>query len=67
MPLGEAIPIIREPAHALAVSPAMLKAGRRAFMKHRRTLDDLFCFYETDLADFLREIFCAMRSAGERQ
>lgn len=47
----------------LPVSAAMLDAGRIAFSRHRRQLDDLYDFFQTDQDAFLRAIYRAMDSA----
>jgi hypothetical protein len=49
----------------IAISPIMLAAGRRAFLRERWNLDDLYDFFEADLDDFLKKIYRAM-SAAER-
>ncbi len=49
---------------AIKLTPAQMEAGRAAFMRQRRTLDDLYQFYDSDLAGFLRVIYRAMVRAG---
>lgn len=41
----------------------MISAGRRAFRRKRRELDDLYDYFESDLTAFLSEIYRAMRAA----
>lgn len=52
-------------SHNLA-TPQMLSAGRRAFMRHRSALDDLYSFYEIDLATLLRAVYKAMDAERNR-
>ena len=54
------LPPVEERPVRLAVSPEMLSAGRHAFLKKRKQLDDLWVFFDDDLAAFLRAIFLAM-------
>lgn len=49
---------------AVAVTPAMLAAGRSAFLKGRATLDDLYEYFPSDLDDFLGDVFVAMAGAA---
>ncbi len=42
------------------VSAEMLAAGRAAFLRQRRELDDLHHFFDADLEQFLRVIYAAM-------
>lgn len=48
---------------ALAVTPEMLHAGREAFTRHRRRLDDLYHCFDCDRDAFLRAIYRSMRAA----
>jgi hypothetical protein len=50
---------------AIKVTPVQLEAGRAAFLQRRQMLDDLYQFYEADLAGFLRAIYRAMVRAGD--
>lgn len=47
----------------IMVSPEMLAAGRRAFLKQRGKLSDLYDFYECDLDTALKCIFREMTRA----
>lgn len=47
----------------IMVSPEMLAAGRRAFLKQRGKLGDLYQFYDCDLESALRHIFREMTRA----
>lgn len=47
------------------VTPEMIAAGRRAFLAQRKTLDDLYDFFDSDLDLFLRAIFRAMSAAHQ--
>jgi hypothetical protein len=42
------------------ITPEMLAAGRTAFLRKRKLLDDLWCFYDDDLSRFLSAIYAAM-------
>jgi hypothetical protein len=42
------------------ISPEMLAAGRTAFLRKRKQLDDLWDFFDDDLTAFLCAIFNAM-------
>jgi hypothetical protein len=42
------------------ISPEMLAAGRAAFLRKRKQLDDLWDFFDDDLTAFLCAIFLAM-------
>ncbi len=46
---------------AQPISIEMMAAGRAAFMRKRKVLDDLHQFFDADLEAFLGEIFRAMR------
>ena len=50
------VPAPRKPL----VSRKMLEAGRKAFMRHRKTLDDLRDFYPEDRDAFIAAIYRAM-------
>jgi hypothetical protein len=50
----------------LRITPQMLSAGRATFMRHRRHLDDLYCFYEADLSALLRALYKAMDAERNR-
>jgi hypothetical protein len=49
-------------APRLTITPKMLAAGRRAFMRKQRQLNDLHDFYEADLTAFISAIYRAMAS-----
>jgi hypothetical protein len=48
------------PVRASEISPEMLAAGRTAFLRKRKQLDDLWDFFDDDLTAFLCAIFIAM-------
>jgi hypothetical protein len=49
----------------LAVTPGMLKAGRAAFKRQRKVLDDLYDFFPCDLNEFLTHIYREMAQVAE--
>ena len=48
----------------VGVTDQMLTAGRRAFRRHRRQLDDLHDYFPCDLDMFLKAIYRAMARAS---
>jgi hypothetical protein len=44
----------------IKVSPAMLAAGKVAFLRRRSTLSDLHDYFDQDLTKFLSEIYRSM-------
>ena len=58
---GEASVIpLRSRRAPIAVSPAMVEAGRAAFVRYRRDLSDLFDAYPCDMDLFVKRIYRAM-------
>lgn len=62
-PSAEVIRIEPRGKIKIKVTPAMLDAGRHAFLRHRATLDDLYQCFDVDRDAFLRAIYRAMDSA----
>lgn len=52
----------RPPAVAVPVSPAMLEAGRAAFLRRRAMLDDLWSYFDSDLDRVLLHIYREMHA-----
>ena len=48
----------------IRISPDMLAAGRAAFLRKRRKLDDLHQYFDCDLDSMIREIFRSMTKAA---
>ena len=46
------------------VTPAMMEAGRKAFRRNRRRLDDLHAYFPCDLDVFLKAVYRAMARAS---
>lgn len=44
----------------IKVTPAMMAAGRAAFVRHRRNLSDLYEFFDCDRDQFIAAIFRSM-------
>lgn len=56
---------ITHPTHPpLSISPEMLAAGRAAFLRKRKVLDDLHDYFPCDLDEFLSEIYRDMAQAA---
>lgn len=55
----------QEPAHRLSVTPAMLAAGRAAFKRRRRLIDDLWQAFDCDIDVAVRDIYRSMARAAE--
>jgi hypothetical protein len=51
---------LEPPRTRIDISPEMLAAGRAAFLRKRKQLDDLWEFFDDDLSAFLCAIFIAM-------
>ena len=56
--------LVAETRSRSGLPAAVLAAGKRAFLQHRRTLDDLNQFYQCDLDVFLSAIFESMTVAA---
>ncbi len=54
------------PLSRAIVSPAMLRAGRKAFATHRANLSDLWDCFDEDRDSFITEIYRAMSAAAAR-
>ncbi len=54
------------PLSRTIVSPAMLRAGRKAFALNRANLSDLWEFFPDDRDSFITEIYAAMAAAAPR-
>lgn len=63
MSIAALLPPVEERRSPIPISAGMLVAGRRAFMKQRKTLNDLYDFYDCDLDAALRHIFREMSRA----
>jgi len=48
-----------------SISPAMLAAGRRAFKRKRKLIDDLWQAFDCDIDVAVRDIYLSMVRAAE--